>query len=208
MAAVLGSVVLLAPISTPTTAFCRGSPRGVNHSNPDAGTIVKESREVHEVLAQITGRILRRFQADRPRSLGAPTLFQRGVSDHVPGRRLGRPSGHFGWSLTPRDCCWRPHGQWRHDAGGRERRPTTTACNLRGDSRLSSAPDARESPAATWEEPSTLCCPGGTPRARALFPHRVPLDMLLLAATMVVGVPAKDGGPVEGAWRSWRFIRS
>jgi hypothetical protein len=31
------------------------------------------------------------------------------------------------------DCHWRPHGQGRHQAGGTERRPTTTACNLRDD---------------------------------------------------------------------------
>ena len=27
--------------------------------------------------------------------------FSGGVSDHIAGRGLGRPSGHFGWSLTP-----------------------------------------------------------------------------------------------------------
>ena len=75
----------------------------------------------------------------------ANSLFSRGVSDHIGGRRLGRPSGHFGWSLTPRDCCWRPLRQWRHQAGGTERRPTTTACNLRR--RLAVVP--RRSPRAS-----------------------------------------------------------
>jgi hypothetical protein len=75
----------------------------------------------------------------------APTHFQRGVSDHVRGRRLGRPSGHFAWSLTPRDCCWRPLRQWRHHAGGTERRPTSTACNLHDDLQLSRGLARRES---------------------------------------------------------------
>ena len=51
---------------------------------------------------------------------------------------------------------------------------------------------ARESPAATWEDPSTLCCPGEHLARGPFFPDRVPLDMLLLAATTVVVVPAKD----------------
>jgi hypothetical protein len=34
--------------------------------------------------------------------MGADVL-QRGVSDHIRGRGLGRPRGHFRWSLTPRD---------------------------------------------------------------------------------------------------------
>ena len=101
-------------------------------------------------------------------------LFSGGVSDHVRGRGLGRASGHFAWSLTPRDCRGRPHGQWRHNSGGTKRRPTTITCNLRGESRLSSELAARESPAATWRIPSTLCRRGGTPRATALFPPLFP----------------------------------
>jgi hypothetical protein len=80
--------------------------------------------------------------SDRRRP-GSSTPLQRGVSDH----------GHFAWSLTPQDCCWRALGQWRDQAGGTDRRPTTTACNLRGESRLSSALAARESLAATWRIP-------------------------------------------------------
>jgi hypothetical protein len=35
-----------------------------------------------------------------------------------------------------------------------------------------------------------------------------PLDTLILAATMVVVVvPVKGGGPVEGEWQLWRSIR-
>jgi hypothetical protein len=42
--------------------------------------------------------------------MGADVL-QRGVSDHIRGRALGRRRGHLGWSLTPRNWHWRPHGQ-------------------------------------------------------------------------------------------------
>ena len=61
---------------------------------------------------------------------GAPTLFQRGVSDHVRGRRLGRPSGHFAWSLTPRLpwspglCAGSDSGRHRSPPGRRGRKPT------------------------------------------------------------------------------------
>jgi hypothetical protein len=43
----------------------------------------------------------------RGRFAAANTIAEtawRGVSDRVAGRRLGRPSGHFKWSLTPRYC--------------------------------------------------------------------------------------------------------
>ena len=49
--------------------------------------------------------------------------------------------------------------------------------------------------------------PRGTPRAEGVFPPVFPLDTLILAATMVVVVPVKDGGPVEGEWQLWRSIR-
>jgi hypothetical protein len=49
--------------------------------------------------------------------------------------------------------------------------------------------------------------PGGTPRAEGVFPPVFPLDTLILVATMVVVVPVKDGGPVEGEWQLWRSIR-
>ena len=42
-------------LSTPTTAFCRGSPRGVSHSNPDAGTAVKGWPRSHQVLCSDHG---------------------------------------------------------------------------------------------------------------------------------------------------------
>jgi len=98
------------------------------------------------------------------------SLFSGGVSDHVPGRRLGRPSGHFGWSLTPRDWYWRPHGQWRYQAGVMERRPTTMACNLRGDLQLSSVFGARESPAPAFEDSLGAVPPRGEHLARGPVP--------------------------------------
>jgi len=56
------------------------------------------------------------------------------------------------------------------------------------------------------KNPSTQSHPRGTPRARPLFPHRVPLHMLRLAATMVVVVPAIRVDQWEDAWRSWRLV--
>ena len=47
----------------------------------------------------------------------------RGVSDHLGGRGRDHKPGQISWSLRPRDCCWRPLGRWRHQAGGTERRP-------------------------------------------------------------------------------------
>ena len=40
--------------------------------------------------------------------------------------------------------------------------------------------------------------PRGTPRAEGVFPPVFPLNTLILAATMVVVVPVKGGGPMEG----------
>ena len=80
--------------------------------------------------------------------MGADVL-QRGVSDHIRGRGLGKPCGHFAWSLTPRYCCWRPLRQGLHQAGGTERRPRTTGCNLHDDLQLS--PQARRAPVVFFD---------------------------------------------------------
>ncbi len=61
----------------------------------------EDRSEIHRVVLQIAGRILPNKQVDFGAHTDTDSLFSRGVSDHVPGRRLGRPSGHFGWSLTP-----------------------------------------------------------------------------------------------------------
>jgi hypothetical protein len=50
----------------------------------------------------------------------------------------------------------------------------TTACNLRGESPLSSALAARESPAATWEDPLTVLLSRGNTSRKSLFPPTVP----------------------------------
>ncbi len=134
----------------------------------------KDRPEIHQRRRQNSGRNSRGDRRILMALTRAPTPFQRGVSDHVAGRGLGRPSGHFGWSLTPRDCCWRPLRQWCHQAGGIERRPMTAGRNLRGESPLSSALAARETSVATCGGAFNTACPGGTPRARALFPLRVP----------------------------------
>ena len=82
--------------------------------------------------------------------------------------------------------------QWRHQAGGTERRPTTTVCNLRDDSQL-----PVRSPRA-----SRVRWPGGSSTHASIqgehlargpcSPSVFPLDGLVLAATMVVVVPVID----------------
>ncbi len=112
--------------------------------------------------------------AERPPLTWAPTSFQRGVSDHIRGRGLSRPKGHLGWSLTPRDCCWRQLRQRRHQASGTERRPRTTGCNLHDDQQLPDPLTARESQLVDPDLSRDVGNPGGTPRARVLFPYCVP----------------------------------
>ena len=96
------------------------------------------------------------------------------MSDHIAGRRLGRPSAHFGWSLTPRDCCWRPLRRWRYETGGTGRRPTRTPVTCATTSSCSVTSRARAA-FVDQEQSSSQNDPGGTPRARALFPSVFPL---------------------------------
>ena len=123
---------------------------------------------------QVTCRIHRGFQRTHGASTGRQHPLSGGVSDHLAGRKPGRPTGHFGWCLTPRDCCWRPLRPWRRQAGGRERRPRTTGGNLHDDLQLSHGPAARQSCSSTKGNSATQTNPGGTPRGRVLFPPPVP----------------------------------
>ena len=109
---------------------------------------------------------------DRP-DMGAD-LLQRGVSDHLRGRGLGRPSGHFGWSLTPRDCSWRPLRQWRGQAGGTERRPRTTGCNLLDILQLPEALRRARVALVAQDKSSMRANPRGTPRAEGCSPRCSP----------------------------------
>jgi hypothetical protein len=65
--------------------------------------------------------------------------FQPWLSDHVRGRRLGGPTGHFASSLTPRDWVLATPLAVAAPGGGMERRPTAAASNLRDDLQLSGA---------------------------------------------------------------------
>ena len=113
--------------------------RVTTHVQPES----EESSETHRVVLQTASRILAHKRVDFRADTDTDSLFSRGVSDHVAGRRLGRPSGHFAWSLTPRDAVGDLR-QWRHQAGGTVRRPRTTARNLRDDLQLPYALAARE----------------------------------------------------------------
>ena len=74
-AAVFGSVVQTASVCTPTTAFCRGSPRGVSHSNPDAGATVKRQPQSSSSSCSDHGPDPSPLPADRPPlTQGANTL--------------------------------------------------------------------------------------------------------------------------------------
>jgi hypothetical protein len=70
--------------STPTTAFCRGSPRGVSHSNPDAGTIVKRRPRSHQVLCSDHG-----LDSSPPTS--GSTALTRGANSLSAWRERPRP---------------------------------------------------------------------------------------------------------------------
>jgi hypothetical protein len=96
------------------------------------------------------------------------------VSDHIAGRRRGGASGHFAWSLTPWNGCCRPLRQQRHQAGGTERRPRTTGCNLHDDLQLPDALAARESVSLTGRNPRSTGVEGGTPRTRPCSPSCSP----------------------------------
>src|SRR4029079_5700421 len=72
-AAVLGSMVLLASVSPPTTAFCRGSPRGVSHSNLDAATTVEKTAEKFI-------KFLLRSRVGRSAAFSGPTALTRGAN--------------------------------------------------------------------------------------------------------------------------------
>jgi|SRR5215204_7181498 len=106
-------------------------------------------------------------------------VLQRGVSDHIRGRGLGRPRGHFGWSLTPRDCCWRPLWPFRHQAGGTERRPRRTGRKLHDVRQLPDVLTVRESGLIDQEISSMRPTAGGTPRAHGVFPPVFPLEALI-----------------------------
>jgi hypothetical protein len=80
----------------------------------------------------------------------------RRMSDHIAGRSRGRPIGHFGWSLTPRCCSWRPLRRRLHQSGGIERRPRTTGCNLHDDRRL---PDALTACEPRYDRPPKASMP-------------------------------------------------
>jgi hypothetical protein len=129
------------------------------------------------------------------------------VSDHIRGRGLGRPRGHFGWSLTPRYYSWRPLRRRFHHAGGIGRRPRTTGCNLHDGRKLLDALTACEPRSLDQDGTSMRANSRGTPRAEWVFPPVFPLDTLILAATMVGVVLVEDDGPLEGEWQLWRSIR-
>ncbi len=141
--------------------------------------------------SQIGRRIHRGFQRTDCAGTGRRHLSSRGVSDHVRGRRLDRSSGHFAWSLTPRDWCWRPLGHWRHHAAAqsaaRERRPAscTTTCSCPAGSPPRSYSSTRTNPRRRPIQGEHLA-------RRGCSPTVFPLDTFILAATMVVVVPVMD----------------
>ena len=98
---------------------------------------------------------------------------------------------------TPRDCCWRLHGLWRHDASGTDRRPTTTACSLRGNLQLPSAFAARKSRGLTWRISfGALSSRGNTSREGPVPPPCSP------GQTRSGGYYGR-GGPGDGRRTSW-----
>ena len=185
-------------VSAPTTAVCRGSPRGVSHSNPDAGNTVKRQPTSSSSSCSDQGSDSSPLPADRPRSYqGANTLSAwrerpRPWPQAWQAKRPFRVVAHAtGLLLATAPVVARPGG--RHGAPPDDRRPE---------------PAWRESVIFCTRRPrigrrdvggyvNALLSRGNTSR-EGLFPHRVPLDMLLLAATMVVVVPGERRGTSGG----------
>jgi hypothetical protein len=74
-------------------------------------------------------------------------------------------------------------------AGGTDRRPTTTARNLRSDLRLPCALSVRQSLSSTWRIPRRAAIQGGTPRARPCSPSVFPLETLIELGRSVHDLP-------------------
>lgn len=99
---------------------------------------------------------------------------QRGVSDHLRGRGVGRPSGPIAWSLTPRHRHWRPHGHGPCHAGGEGRRPLRVQRKVHGEHQLQSVLVAL-APTMTGGTGSGLRRQaGGNTSREPLFPPGVP----------------------------------
>jgi hypothetical protein len=135
------------------------------------------------------------------------------VSDQLAGRRLGRPSGHFGWSLTPRNCCWRPLWQWRHQAGGTERCPRTTGFNLHDGLQLSCGLAARQSCSSTRTNPRSRRIQGEHLARRGCSPPVFPPGPTVSScrcrsAYRASGLAGMSSGATSRSTSSLRFARS
>ena len=132
--------------------------------------VSEDSSEIHRVVLQIAGRILTHKRVDFRRRHGPRQLVQ-------PWRERPRPWPQA-WQAKPAAVSG---GRSRHgiairdrtgrggQAGGTQRRPTTTACNLHGDLQLSSVFGARESPALLSRIPRR-CAAQGEHLARGPVP--------------------------------------
>jgi hypothetical protein len=107
--------------------------------------------------------------------MGADVL-QRGVSDHVRGRRLGRRKGHFGWSPHATVPSFTASPARVELVRAAKRAARSARALSRGDdcsSEQTEGASSRLSTTRDWHW--TGCSRGETPRARPCCPHGSPL---------------------------------
>jgi hypothetical protein len=160
--------------TAPTTALCRGPPRGVSRSDPKAGTSVKRaSRNPSTSLAGCTSNSPR-LPPDLRCWHGSPTPLERWRERPHGWPQAWQAKRPTGWSLTPLDCCWGPLWQWRDQAGGTKRRQRLAAGNWRRCLEFSPAARVRGLRLLARRAPRWDDAQGGTPRAKSCSPPRSP----------------------------------
>jgi hypothetical protein len=136
---------------------------------------VKTASRNSSSSSQVAGRKLPPPSTGLMVLLGAPTPFQRWRERPRRWPRAWQANRLFRVVAHATGWCWRPLQQWRHQAGGIERRPRTTGCNLHDVLHLSHALAVRQSSSSTIAGVTTETSPGGTPRAEGVFPPVFPL---------------------------------
>jgi hypothetical protein len=88
--------------------------------------------------------------------------------------RAWQAAGSFGVVAHATIPVLAPAPAVAHQVGGTERRPMMSSCNLCEDSHLLRVVAAANSLMVIAKRSHHQVVQGGTPRARVLFPHRVP----------------------------------
>ena len=135
-----GMVGISTRVSTPTTAVCRGSPRGVNRPDRNPETSAKRrTRDPSSLVSELGSKFSRRpRRTDGADALAAWRERPRPWPQAWQAKRPIRVVAHAtGLLLATAPAVG-------HQAVGTERRQTTTGCNLRDDLQLPCELAARE----------------------------------------------------------------